>query len=531
MKRFAFILCALLSLAGARAAETAQLKTFDLTINRYDSIFSEADNDVFMVLYTEDYEATLRLDIKVEEGQRYFTNGKTYTWDDMIQKFCYAYVKDEYREYKFADATFTWWLDELGLEHFSGSALDSAGNTYNFRYDVLPYIPTGDTIEVTFSQSMKMEHSTDWYFTGTEGDYYLLLTLFNDGDSPVGHYTEENIDIDFSYIDKSLGGGNFELIYFHHAEIDVTEAADDTLRIEAMIAAMDTNVYHFQAFYSAPKPKVKKTITATDLYINTDYLYGLVGAIRVEASDEEQTVVFAFSPMSQDLNIYDTYQINSQSPNIGYVTAFADPDTQNEVYEGTITIAKTENGATVTGKILCYDDTEYTIDLSHFVPEKTREADLTIDGMQLQLSTQGAWRLSGYSDDMSAYVSVVLNNWEIEGEYSYVEMSRDFTYVVTDITWDGGDVDAYTYFDLLDADLKAEIELPDSIVTVTGTLLVQNKTDIPLFNVHLSNKPSEQQALPEVPFTPAAATKRIENGMIVIEKNGKLYNAVGAELR
>ena len=527
MKRLTFILCTLLMLVGA---QTVNAKNYDLTICRYDTTFYETNNDVFMILYTEDYEATLRLDIKLEEGQRFFTDGKTYTWDDMIHKFCYAYVKDEYREYKFADANFTYSLDSLGLEHFIGSAIDSVGNTYNFHYDVLPYIPSGDTIEVSFSKSLSMEHSEEWYFHGTEGDYYVLLTLINDGNSPVGHYTEENIVMDFSYIDKNLGGGNYELIYFHHADVTVTEAADDTLRIDAMIAALDTNVYHFQMFYSAPKPLIKKTITATDLYINTDYLYGMIGAFQVEASDDTHSLKLALSPMTADMNIYDTYPIAKSTPNIGYVVENTDPDTEFEVFEGTVTISKTENGAVLTGTLLCSNDVEYTLDLSYAVPEKTRDEELKADGMLLQ-ANMGAWRISGYSADSTRFVALVLNGFGIAGKYSIVEMSPLYSYVVTDITWTpDGEVDDYNYFSVIDADLTVDFDETDSIATVTGTVLAQNMEDIPEFTIQLSNKPAKEEAVEQIRPV-ATATKRFENGILVIEKNNVKYNILGNIIR
>ena len=514
-------------------AQTLNAKTYDLTICRYDTMFSRENNDMFMILYTEDYIVTPRLDIILEEGQQFFTNGKTYTWDDMVHKFCFAYVRDEYREIPFVDATFTWSLDELGLEHFYGCATDSEGNVYNYHYDVLPYIPTGDTIDVTFSQSMKMEHTEEWYFSGSEGEYYLLLTLFNDAESPVGHYTEENIDMDFSYIDKDLGGGDYELIYFHHADITITAAADDTLMIDALIAALDTNVYHFHTFYVEPKPLNKVTLTATDLYINTDYLYGMVGAIQVEASNDKNYVKLALSPMSQDLNIYDTYPLSNLSPNAGYVIDYvAGEDEASEVYEGTVTITRTDSGAVVTGTLLCYNNIEYTLHLSLAVPEKTRETNLTIEGLDLQMSTQGAWRIYGYDAELTQFVSLVFNGFGIEGTYSLVEMSPIYSSVVTDITWAGGEPDAYNYYELKSANLTVTLNPADSVVTVTGTIIAlntMNPKDAPQFTVQLKSKATTEDI--ENVRPEAAATKRLENGMIVIEKNGVKYSLTGALIR
>lgn len=525
MERITYLLYALLMIASTHAAEAA--KTYDLKISDYEPEYFEQNNDVYLLMHTEDGAISLRLDIIVEEGQKFFTNGKTYTWEDMMHPYCYAYVRDEYKEYKFADANFTWRLDELGLEHFAGSATDSMGNIYNFHYDILPYIPTGDTIEFTFTQSMRLEHSGEWYFSGTEGDYYVLFTLINQGDSPVGHYEGENIDISYSYIDRVVAGGDHKLFDFHHAVIDITEAANDTLKIEALVAAQDTNVYRFHMFYVEPKPLYKKTITATDLYINTDYLYGMVGAFQIEASNKTYYVKLALSPMSEDLNIYDTYVISTQTPNIGYVTDYTRSEEDAiEVYQGTVAISKTEKGTVLTGTVLCYDNTEYTLELSYAVPEKTREADVTIDGLRLHID-QGAWRISGYSADETQFVSLVFNGFGVEGTYSIVEMSPMYSYLVTDITWEGGEVDSYQYFELKDADLTVTFNETDSVATVTGTMLMQkdNPRDVPQYTVMLKSKAATEAV--ENVQTEATATKRIENGMIVIEKNGVKYSVTG----
>lgn len=525
-----FLLFALMACIGARAAEAAQPQTYDLTICRYESEFFEAGNDVYLTLYTEDNVVTIRLDIIVEEGQQYFTYDKTYTWDDMLHPYCTAYVSADFTHYPFADATFTCHLDELGLEHFTGSATDSLGNIYNFHYDVLPYTPSGDTIDVTITQPMKLEHATEWYFSGSTSEYDVLLVLINDGDSPVGHYTNENIGLDFSYIGTTPKGGYYTLYSFHDAEIDITEATGDTLLIEALIAAQDTNVYRLHAFYVAPKSLRRDTITATDLYINTDYLYGLVGAIRVEASDEQHQLVLALSPMTEDLSVYDTYQITTLSPNIGYVTYSIDPETVHEVYEGTVTIERSESGAVVTGTLLCYNNVEYTIHLSYEVPEPTDEDDLTIEAMTVQVSSQGAWRISGYDADSTVFVSAVFNNDRIDGNYSFVEMSRDYSYIVTDITWRDGEVDSYTYYDMINAHLTAELDPADSTITVTGTMLGRYYADVPLFNVTLTTR-STQSALLLTTDSPVAVTKRLHNGVLLINRDGKTYNVLGTIVR
>ena len=526
MKRLTYLFCALMMLTGAQVVQAA--KTYDLKISDYEPEYFKQNNDVYMLMHTEDEAMAIRLDIIVEEGQQFFTNGKTYTWEDMMHPYCYAYVRDEYKEYKFADATFTWRLDELGLEHIAGSATDSLGNIYNFHYDVLPYIPTGDTIEMTFTHSLHLEHDGEWYFSGTEGEYYVLFTLINEGNSPVGHYDAQNIDIEYSYIDRPAASGEHEIFLFHHAEIDIIEAGDDTLKIEALVAAMDTQVYRLHMFYLEPKPMTRKTITATNLYINTDYLYGMIGAFQVEASNDDHYIKMAFTPMTDELNIYDTYLISTRTPNMGYVTDYSQSKEDGiEIYQGTITISKTDNSAVLTGTILCYDNTEYTLDLSYVVPEKTREEDLNIDGLTLHLD-QGAWRISGYNADKTQFVSLVLNDFGIEGTYDFVKTSPLYSYLVTDITWQSGEVESYLYYELRDANLTVSLNPTDSVVTITGTMLMQRDTDprdVPLYNVQLRSQAATEAV--ENLRTNTSATKRLENGQIVIEKNGVKYTVTG----
>lgn len=534
MKKLITLFCVLLMVLGAQVAQAAQPQTFDITICRYDTMFFDETSDVFMVLYTEGDVVTLRLDVFVEEGQRCLTNGKTYTWDDMYQKFCYVYVGAEFQGHAFKDASITWTKDNQGLEHIAGYAVDTLDNTYNFHYDDVPFIPTGDTIKVSFPGSLKLEHhQQEWYFSGTSSDdtYSMMITLLNDGDSPVGHYTAENIDLSYSYLDKSIGDGDYELLFFHDVTVDVTAGENDTLLIHALITAQDGIVYVIGAFYSEPKPLRREEITATDLYINTDYLYGMVGAIRLEASDDQRRVILALSPVTADLSIYDTYQLSPYTPNLGNVTYFIDPDTPYEVYKGTVTIERTESGALVTGTLLCYNDVEYIINLSTPTRTATREEDITIDGMSLQLSTQGAWRISGYNADSTAFVSAVFNNDHIDGNYSIVEMSQDYSYIVTDITWSETEADSYTYYDLLNARLTAEVDPSDSTITVTGTVLGQCYNDVPLFTVNLTTKARQESALPMTTGSHAVATKRLEDGVLLIEHAGKTYSVHGAEVR
>ena len=149
-----------------------------------------------------------------------------------------------------------------------------------------------------------------------------------------------------------------------------------------------------------------------------------------------------------------------------------------------------------------------------------------MENLELQPST-GAFRISGYNADYTQYISLVLNNTDIAGSYDYVKTSPLYSYVVTDITWNNGEVASFSYFEVVDADLQVELDAQDSIVTVTGTLRAQLEKDVPEFTVSLKSKAKSSQGIILPASEQGKATKRMENGIIIIEKNGVKYNMLG----
>ena len=459
-------------------------------------------------------------------GGSTLTPNKSYTWDDMNQSDCFYQLNDPGMYVTWiVDANLTYIVDEQNNEHLFGSCLDILGNTINFNYDVFPG-SKGDTLTVTFPQSLKAEYDGQWHFSGDNQVYSFMLTPITQGDSWVGHYTEATIDTAATYLRKMRVKDG--MLSIRQADIDITQGTDDTLKIDAYLAASNSNVYHVRAFYEAPKPLVQETIIAKNLYINTDNLYGISGVFQFEASTQNYAVNFALSASSEDADIYGTYTVGLKTGNSGFITDYSTAKPQRlEIYSATVTVLPTEFGTVITGTALCYNNIEYAFHLSYFVPAKTRTGNLDMRHLNLEPGI-GTWRIAGFSEDSTQFISLEFNNSEIAGTYDIVHMSPNESYLMTDITWRNGKVDAYNYFQLIDANLTVGWDEQNAVAYVMGPILVRNNDDIPQFTVYLANEPSRPEGIEDVNADAnAKAVKLLIDGQLFILRDGKVYTVQG----
>ena len=459
------------------------------------------------------------------EGHDHLVSGKTYIWEDMGHDDCYVTVKGiPVDRIPLVDANITRMYDDQGKYHIFGYAVDALGNRYSFHKDYYPETK-GDTIEVAVTKSMNLEYDGQWHLSGDNRVYQMMLTFNSGMDSLVGHYTMDNIDTTLSYVYKMRNS----MLSIRQADIDITETGD-TLTISAYLAASDSNVYHFNGFYTAPKPLIKDTIIATNLYIDTDNLYGISGIFQAEASNQNYVVKLSLSTESDD--IYGTHTIGLTTGNSGVIidnsTARA---TYLYIYEATITVLPTEFGTVIIGSALCNGNIEYDFHLSYNVPAKTRDANLDMQHLSLEQGV-GTWTLSGFSDDSTQFVSLDFNNYEIAGLYDIVHMSPNESYIMTDIKWQNGKAVSYSYYQLIDADLTAAWDDEEGVASVIGTIRAKDREDIPEFIVNLSNSPSKPQGLEEsISISDGHWHKVLHDGVIFIEKDGKIFNVLGQPVR
>ncbi|MBR1808538.1 MAG: hypothetical protein IJ776_04035 [Paludibacteraceae bacterium] len=181
----------------------------------------------------------------------------------------------------------------------------------------------------------------------------------------------------------------------------------------------------------------------------------------------------------------------------------------------------------VAGTFTGDDGNIYNVSITYVeapLPEPTRQADLNIAGMELEVY-EGTWLLSGYNADSTTYVRLAAFGDEISGEYTAYNVELDFSYIATDIT-----AGSSNEFDLLDADLIAVFDETDNTIVVTGTILGMNGDDVPLFTVNLSGQVAESSGIENIVLTEQAQKVMIDGAVYIIRDN-KLFNVLGTQIR
>jgi len=521
MKRFTSFLCALMLIALSASAMSNDTRTFELqrrqTILReamirnnghlpfvakapqqkqeiynltiedkpYVSSNSWGDPQVYISMTSEEnYGITIYINGILE-----MENGKTYTYADM-DSWSSVGNYNTYQYSGLSDAAITWSTDEEGYERFEGFVADTLGNTYNFLYQEVPFVPTGDTIKVRFSQVGRFEYSTwsnywsingnDVYGSGNPYNVYFSLNIENQ-ESPAGHFTEADFNAD---------GGNHIYISredapskdrkFLEAKIDIIERNDSTL-LYAYALAEDGNVYDIFIYYADPKPIYHESIVAN---MTVDKSYIEWSQVSFKAANED----YEFNLTIYNSDYYGTHQYPDAYPSV--------QDLKNQkylnVFSGEFTITAGENGDILTGKFLCWNDTEYEIYLTEGAPTKTREENIVITENVGLYTFEDPNKIIfwGCNADSSRVVSISILTDNVDGTYTIDDIEASNTYIAYDMNQMGYVQDM---FRVLDANLVVSTNAETGATILTGTVLAQSNyhfADVPEFTIVLKAEPA-----------------------------------------
>ena len=469
--------------ATALRAPKAQKVAIDVTIGSWE--IDDWGTDGELMLYGDDNTIAFYFDIIYGGDNEDLKLGKTYTIADIYStdsegQYAGIFHDSEWHYGGLKELSLTKTIDVEGLVHFAGSVVDSADVVYTFHYDEEALVPTGDTITYFINANAKISYSSyfgDWAITADDGKYALRLDILSENDeSPVGSYTSEDFDLEYTWVEEYTDADSTNLIQAYKAEAVIVNN-EGSLSISSTILGENGVVYILSANYVEPKKESEATITATNLVVDDTY-FSWFGIVLTTASNADfSEIYFSLSPESE--SYYGTYTIGNNAS--GSLTTR--DSLEIERYSGTVTLAQTEDGITMTGKVLCYNNVEYTLNLTYVKPEKTREEAITIDGLGMIIMDNSAWQIYGYSTDSAKYVSIAAYAAEVAGTYTEADLAADYSYIVTDIVGKDGN-----FFDLVSANLTVAYNAIDSVATVTGTFLGQNGADVPLFTLNLTAK-------------------------------------------
>ena len=412
-----------------------------------------------------------------------------YAWEDLDPNYCVLFDIENGTDYiYFTDGSCTVTVSEEAVL-VVGTFTGEDENTYNISvaYEAAE-VPQGGEFECDEASFSYYSSDNDAWYTlkVNELDAQFRFDIIV-GDTtlddviPGKTYTLEDMIANYTY--ASVGDAR---LAFTEASFVKTLKEDGSGDINAV--ALDENGNTWKLHYAIPAAPVAEkfeTITANVSY--TKELYWFWYLYTFEAQDAANAIVLQLLP---DDSFYGTWEAGNDIT--GYVTPLN--GIESEIYSGEVTIAGTAEGFKITGKVLCWNNTEYTLDLTYVIPDATRQADFTLAGLELNL-LEGAWQLRGYNADQTEYVSIAAYADAVAGHYTEAELASDYCVIYTGLEFnEEGEMVAGTEFSMLKADLDVAFNEEAGTITITGKFRAQNgddATDIPEFNLNLSG------ALPE----------------------------------
>ncbi len=434
--------------AALKRAPQAKHDNFNVTITDYAENFYASGNDVWVKLYDADGNIYY-FDVVVAEGTNELALGQTYTLADMLTN--YSYMKNaEGGKMAYASASLTKTVsmyEEQELVHFDAAFTDTLGNNYTLAYQQAPFIITGDTIDVVFTgNANKPVYAQGLCQLSAENDDYKIAFTFPSAEgAPAGTYTEDDMNIQYTYVN------DFEAVSAHCVVVE----NDGAIALEGWILAADGNVYHVTFSFTAPTAQSFETITATNLVLDDSYA-SYFGILMVGASNEDYTVSMYLSSDNY-LGTFDAEEVS---------LSIKDADGKIEIYEGTITVANTADGVSITGTVLGMNGVQYTLNLTYVIPEATSQETITMSGELTNYEGQ-AWQFIGQTSDKMVTIAAYATS--IPGTYGRSDLMADYTYVVKMV---GSDT---LYYHMVDANIVVAVNGQNA--TITGTLKGQNYYD------------------------------------------------------
>ena len=457
--------------AALKRAPQVKQDADPIEIVEYAENFYASGNDVWVKLYDADGNIYY-FDVVVAEGTQELALNQTYTLADMLTN--YSYMKNaEGGKMAYASASLTKTVsmyEEQELVHFDAAFTDTLGNNYTLAYQQAPFIISGDTIDVVFTgNANKPVYAQGLCQLSAENDDYEIAFTFPSAEgAPAGTYGEEDVALDYTYVN------DFKAVSAHC----VVAENNGVIALEGWILAADGNVYHVTFSFTAPTAQSFETITATNLVLDDSYA-SLFGILMVGASNEDYTVSMYLS--SDDyLGTFDAEEVS---------LSIEDADGEIEIYEGTITVANTAEGVSITGTVLGMNGVQYTLNLTYVIPEATSQETITMSGKLTNYEGQ-AWQFIGST--ASQMVTIAAYATSIPGTYGRSDLIANHTYVVKVV---GSDT---LYYAMVDANIVVAVNGTNA--TITGTLKGQNyydNSDVIEFTLNLTATVEDYEEVPQ----------------------------------
>ena len=425
-----------------------------------------------------------------------------------------------------------------------------------------------ETVTLRFDNSAKASFypdlGNDLMLSNDNGDYYVALDIYN---VPMGgEFTLDDMD---SYYTQLIDWNAYVELQIADVKGSINQYGDTTV-MKAEVLCFNAVLYDIELWHVAPKPTevVELTIDATftNELENSGY-YTLSGTpagsdliVSLSPLTEEVAGTFVndgvFGRFGAEGGQYDFYATETYVAKPNGVDEYGDPDYEVwGVEKGTMVVEMAADG-TITAKasVICSNAVQYNITMTstYDVPHLDYDAEVPVE----KAYTASDKLTAEYNEDygMALVQVVAADGSDMCAVYFFMEEADEDivvpagTYTIDD-SWDYGTVLASTGYDAVAGQVapslyatcneEGKLRLPMWFM-VGGSVTVEKvdgKMKMEINAVNSYNQPihitydGTATALENVNVNVEGVRKQIVDGQLVIIRDGKAYNAQGAQVK
>lgn len=385
----------------------------------YDTWFSITTNDEAYKFYFDLLMSASAIEV-----------GKTYTLADCDPSFTYLSDNATYKMYMFSDLALVFDKDAENNLVVDAQCTIESGDVYHLKYAAQEVPETFTDVEITDVDLRFFDFTKEsqlFQFTG-KNDVYDMGICIKSNSKIEGSWTMDDTDARYTYLKKY--NQNVKLC---NITLQVTSLDANNYHIDAKMYSYDGNVYIINRDYVEPTLQNTASIVATDLNIDEDQfefykgMYGY-GLADITASNDEYRItgsVLSYTTISGHYDDMD-HMLNEL-----FITDLT-TGKKTDFFSSNLDIDNVDGSWTIKGKVLCWDNTEYDLDLSFAIPEIKGEASfISVDGeLNDQTADLAAFQIYAMDDEWNE-LSVALPAYAVvSGHYDTLsEENKNYCYI------------------------------------------------------------------------------------------------------
>lgn len=389
----------------------AAKQTYNCVCTQINSAYYQEDNDWYIEMTCN--EGLFCFDIVADS----IIPGVTYTISDMLADYtCYS-SDGQYVSWFAAAATYQKVIDSLGHEHIYASMTDSTGDIYNITYDA-PFRPDSFTdVNATCTLVKLLDYTaTDSVFQFQGFNDSLTIYIAATAVTIPGTYYFNDIMSDYTAL--AINGN---AIQFDSLKFEVTASANaGEYDATAYIGAFNGIHYTITMNYRIPTAQDTVNFVATNLSVTHQSFYGFFEWYEANAYNEDNYIEFEANAIGDTID----------AANVTLADIVAGELVELSPYSGNVVLHSMES---VTGSILCYNNTLYNITLTFTAPEAQDTIDinnLTDVSFNDYADLDGSYQFIGVSADESNQVGVNYFANTVTGSYTFADCDPGYSWIM-----------------------------------------------------------------------------------------------------